>query len=404
MHKEDTYRSTLEAGEWLFHKADAGDCAFLIESGMLEVCDEANGKLVAQLGPGEFIGEMSLLDGLPRSASVRALLPSRLRLITREMLAEKLTDSDPMLRMLLKMVLRRFRNTMADTGHDYRAEEVTDVDRVEVTRRLEMEYELELALERNELELYYQPIVNLQNMTTAGFESLIRWHSPTRGFVSPSVFIPIAEDSSLIVRIGRWVLQEACAAACRFGVAHRQLGLPMPLPFVGVNVSGRQLSTTRLHGDVMSAIKNAGIEAHRIKLEVTETQMMECLDPALEVLELCRSAGVRVAVDDFGTGYSSLSYLQKIPVDTLKVDQSFVKQMMKDAGSRKILRAIAAMAKGVGMDVVGEGIEQPEQASYLYAMGVAQGQGFLFSKAVPEAQAVQLLGHCFGDLMPTLAA
>jgi EAL domain-containing protein (putative c-di-GMP-specific phosphodiesterase class I) len=383
----DKYRRVLKEGEWLFKEGDAGDTAFVIENGLLEICREENGKTehIAQLGPGELIGEMTLIDKLPRSASAFARQPTRLRVLTGEHLSQKLADADPLLRLLLKMILQRYRSVT----HGARAsQEEQKEDRAAVIRRIEIEHELEQALEREEFVLYFQPIVNLGSFTMAGFEALVRWVSPTRGFVPPGEFIPIVEESHLIHPVGRWILRKGCEVLKRLAAVSSAHGEPI---FMNVNLSGKQLATPDYFDEIKEAIEISGIDPSQLKLEITESLLMNNLDIATELLDKCRDLGVRIALDDFGTGYSSLGYLRRLPVNTIKVDRSFVKPILEDVGSGKILRAISALAHSLGMDLVAEGIETQDQAYAIAALGFEYGQGFLFSKAVPEPQAAELL-------------
>ena len=385
----DKYRRFLAEGEWLFREGDEGDTAFVIENGLLEICREADGarERVAQLGPGEMIGEMSLIDGLPRSASAFARLPTRLRVLTHSHLDEKLGDADPLLRMLLKMILKRYRSA---THGDAAPGSVEDAqkDRDAVIKRIELEHELEQALERKEFVLYFQPIVNLGSFSTAGFEALVRWVSPTRGFVPPGEFIPVVEQTHLIHGVGKWILHAGCEALGRLNAvapAH------VEKVFMNINLSGKQLSTPDIFGEVQRAIASSGIAPDQLKLEITESLLMNNLDTATELLERCRELGVKIALDNFGTGYSSLGYLRRLPVNTIKVDRSFVAPVTEDASSGKILRAISALGKSLGMNLVAEGIETHEQALAVRDLGFDYGQGYLFSKAVPEAKARELL-------------
>jgi diguanylate cyclase len=385
----DKYRRVLKEGEWLFREGDTGDTAFVIENGLLEICREEDGKTerIAQLGPGDLIGEMSLIDKLPRSASAFARLPTRLRVLTPQHLSEKLADADPLLRLLLKMILQRYRSV---THGATASQEEQKKDRDAVIKRIELEHELEQALERREFVLYFQPIVHLGSFKTAGFEALVRWVSPTRGFVPPGEFIPVVEESHLIHGVGRWILQEGCRALNRLAsVATAHQGRI----FVNVNLSGKQLTTPDIFGEIKQAIDASGINPSQLKLEITESLLMNNLDSATELLDQCRELGAQIALDDFGTGYSSLGYLRRLPINTIKVDRSFVTPVTEDAGSGKILRAISALGHSLGMNLVAEGIETREQAIALADLGFEYGQGFLFSKAIPEPQAAELLKH-----------
>ena len=384
----DKYRRFLATGEWLFREGDQGDTAFVIENGLLEICREQEGQRerIAQLGPGDLLGEMSLIDKLPRSASAYARLPTRLRVLTPEHLNEKLADADPLLRLLLKMILKRYRVATDTDGKA--SEEEQKQDRDAVIKRIELEHEIEQALERQEFVLYFQPIVNLASFTTVGFEALVRWVSPTRGFVPPGEFIPVVEESHLIHGVGKWILREGCKALKRLATVDTAHGDSI---FVNINLSGKQLTTPDIFSEIKSAIDDSGINPRQLKLEITESLLMNNLDSATELLDRCRELGAQIALDDFGTGYSSLGYLRRLPINTIKVDRSFVAPVTEDAGSGKILRAISALGRSLGMNLVAEGIETREQALAVHELGFDYGQGYLFSKAVPEAQARELL-------------
>ncbi|MGH8443471.1 MAG: EAL domain-containing protein [Nevskiaceae bacterium] len=384
----DKHRRFLAEGEWLFREGDQGDTAFVIENGLLEICRENEGERerIAQLGPGELIGEMSLIDGLPRSASAFARVPTRLRVLTHSHLDEKLGDADPLLRLLLKMILKRYRVATDTDGKVSENEQKQDRDAV--IKRIELEHELEQALERKEFVLYFQPIVNLGSFTTAGFEALVRWVSPSRGFVPPGEFIPVIEESHLIHGVGKWILHAGCEALGRLNAIAPVHGERL---FMNINLSGKQLSTPDIFHEVQRAIGTTGIAPGQLKLEITESLLMNNLETATELLDRCRELGVKIALDDFGTGYSSLGYLRRLPINTIKVDRSFVAPVTEDPDSGKILRAISALGRSLGMNLVAEGIETREQAVAVHELGFDYGQGYLFSKAVPEDKARELL-------------
>ena len=389
---EDRFRRVLAAGETLFREGDSGNCAYVVEAGTLEVFRERNGQreLLSNLSAGELIGEMALIDRRPRSASVRAVTEVQLRLITREHLDQRLSHTDPLLSVLLKLILKRFRTMMAADTENHPPEPATAVEHAQAMHRLKIEQELALALERNEFVLHYQPIINLDNATTSGFEALLRWQSPSRGFVPPDQFISIAEDSLSIVNIGRWALKEAAAALQRIQGRERRRLSRRPL-YVSVNLSGLQLTAESLYDDVMQAVQQADIQTSQLKLEITESLLMENWKDVVSILDRLRAQGIAISVDDFGTGYSSLSYLHRFPVDTLKVDRSFVALMKNDPGSNKILRAVSALAHALNMDIIAEGVESGDQVALLRSMGFDQVQGFLFSKAVTEEKAEELV-------------
>jgi diguanylate cyclase (GGDEF)-like protein len=242
---------------------------------------------------------------------------------------------------------------------------------VAVRRRLGMETDLRKALERSELLLFYQPQMNLRSGTVTGVEALIRWQHPQRGLVSPADFIPLAEDTGLIGPIGEWVLREAC----RQNRLWQQHGLP-PLR-MAVNVSGAQLAAAEFVDTVARALDDTGHAPQRLELEITETTVMRDLDASAAVLGRLRALGVRLAIDDFGTGYSSLGYLKHLPVQTVKIDRSFVAELPENAHDAAITNGIIDMGHNLGLEIVGEGVETAAQMRYLRDRGCDVIQGYL---------------------------
>jgi EAL domain-containing protein (putative c-di-GMP-specific phosphodiesterase class I) len=245
--------------------------------------------------------------------------------------------------------------------------------------RLEVEADLRQALERNELRLVYQPIVALQDGSTAGFEALARWEHPTRGVIGPTQFIPLAEATGLIVPFGRWVLRAACrqAAQWRRDRAPRRAA-SADAPYVSVNLSGRQLEDLTLVDEVAAALAEASLEPSRLLLEITESTLVQRAEAVLRALHALRELGVRLAVDDFGTGYSSLAYLQRFPVDVVKIDKAFVDGVSRGGSEEALARGIVSLAAALGLRCIAEGIERAEQADALRDAGCAYGQGFLY--------------------------
>lgn len=241
--------------------------------------------------------------------------------------------------------------------------------------RIAMEHGLRYALERNELTLLYQPKVDLTSGRVVGVEALLRWNSPAFGFVSPVRFIPLAEETRLIIPIGEWVLQ----TACRQQVLWREQGLDLQL---AVNLSSVQFKSPGLLQQIALLLDQTGIEPEQLELELTESVLIEKPDDAVRTLEGLRSLGCGIAIDDFGTGYSSLSYLKNLPITVLKIDRSFVRDLVHDSGDRAIARSVVELAKSLDMHTVAEGIEQQEQQHILQGLGCTYGQGFLYSRPV----------------------
>ena len=247
--------------------------------------------------------------------------------------------------------------------------------------RLEAKRELQLAIERGEFELYYQPIVDLSTGAFISLEALIRWRHPTRGLVFPDEFIPLAEETGAIVSIGRWVLGEACNEAAKL---ERLAGTAAPT--VSVNISGRQLQEPGLVGDILKALREADLAPEKLIIEITETVMISDVDLALDKLHELAEHGIQLAVDDFGSGYSSLNYIRRFPIDFLKIDRAFTTDLSKSAEVSALTKTILDLAHILGVKAVAEGIERPDQLERLQQLGCELGQGYLFMKPREAAE------------------
>jgi diguanylate cyclase (GGDEF)-like protein/PAS domain S-box-containing protein len=262
--------------------------------------------------------------------------------------------------------------------------------------RLTLEMDLAEALDRGQLFLLYQPTFDLQSERAIGVEALIRWHHPVRGIIEPGQFIPIAEQSDLILPIGRWVLDEACRQAAAWHAEGR--GLTM-----SVNVSARQLDHDELVDDVGHALEHSGLEPTQLTLEVTETTLMRDADATAKRLAALKQLGVRIAIDDFGTGYSSLAYLRQFPVDALKIDRSFISGIASSKGSSALIHTLVQLGKALEIETLAEGIEEPAQLRALQRESCDQGQGFLFARPLSATAIEQFLGPAVPTQTPKLA-
>lgn len=255
----------------------------------------------------------------------------------------------------------------------------------QLQERLTLENQLHGALEREEMVVYYQPIIDLQSGQVTAMEALVRWQHPDFGLVSPAKFIPIAETNGLIVPIGEWVLRTACAQNRAWQVA----GFT-PIR-ISVNLSARQFEQANLVEVVSQILEETGLQASYLELEVTESFLMADIQRSVKTLKQLRELGICLALDDFGTGYSSLNYLKRFPVDMLKIDRSFVQDVTSNPDSAAVTDAIIALAKSLRLNITAEGVETREQLDYLQMRGCDEGQGFYFSRPVPADLIVQML-------------
>jgi diguanylate cyclase (GGDEF)-like protein/PAS domain S-box-containing protein len=253
-------------------------------------------------------------------------------------------------------------------------------------RRLEMKGELQQAIENGDFVLHYQPIVSLSEGALLGIEALVRWNHETRGLIAPVEFIPLAEESGLIVPLGRWVLREACRQAHAWPIRNPEISL-------NVNVSPKQFQHPGLVEDVANALWDSHIDPSILTIEITESVLIHDTDEAIEKLSRLKDFGVRIAVDDFGTGYSSLGYLKRFPIDILKIDKSFIDGVGNSAEEAAIAHAIIKLGGSLGLEVVAEGIEEPEQVDALQSLRCERGQGFFFSKPVDAETMGEILAE-----------
>ncbi len=254
----------------------------------------------------------------------------------------------------------------------------------QVVRRLHLHNELHRALDADELRVYYQPQIRISDGALVGFEALVRWQHHRLGWISPGEFIPVAEESGIINRIGEWVMRTAARQAAQWVRSQGHSNF-----HVAVNLSVRQFASNDLPKLVQSVLAETQLPAQVLELEVTESVALHSVASTLNILNACKGLGVKLSMDDFGTGYSSLSYLKRYPLDTLKVDQSFVRNIPQDAGDAAITRAIVAMAHSFGMTVIAEGVEHAEQLDFLRELGCEEFQGYLCSRPVPADEAVR---------------
>jgi EAL domain-containing protein (putative c-di-GMP-specific phosphodiesterase class I) len=385
-------------GETLIREGERGECAYIIETGNVEIVVQREGQLIqiGTRGAGSLIGEMAMIDDKPRTATVRALDECTALEITRDDFAHRVESADPVIKMVMRVVTARYRDmigrtnairVVGGTAGAETAEKTENSDAIHETAlsSIRLHGELKRAVERGELLLYYQPIIDVQKMKIGGFEALMRWAHPENGMISPGVFIPVAEETGLITEMSHLALRLACDAAIKLqAAASKELIGDGPL-FVGVNFSVKDFAEANLFEHVKATFAEKKIDPQQIHLEITETLLMGAPEDARAELEKCRAIGLNVSIDDFGSGYSSLSYLHYFPIDTLKIDQSFIRSLSTHAGSLVLVKAIIGLAQNLGMSVIAEGVETAQDAAKLRELGCDYIQGYFFSRPFDAA-------------------
>jgi EAL domain-containing protein (putative c-di-GMP-specific phosphodiesterase class I) len=258
----------------------------------------------------------------------------------------------------------------------------------QLVERMQLETDLRRALDAGELFLHYQPTIDLASGQIVGAEALARWNHPTRGLVPPSEFIPLAEASGLIQRLGAWVLREACRQAAEWQQANPRRDRPLTL---SVNLSGKQLQHAQVIDDVAVALRDSGLPPASLVLEMTESILLDDSETVLDILRQLKELGARLAIDDFGTGYSSLSYLHRFPVDILKIDRSFVERLSHSSDNAELARTVVRLGQSLQLQTVAEGVEDSTQFLTLRRMGCDIGQGYYFGRPMEAADMERLL-------------
>ena len=428
------FKTTFTTDEYIFREGDPGDCAYIIDSGMVEVSLDKDGRklVMATLTKGDILGEMAIIDRLPRTASARAIVDTVVTAIPLDYVSQKIEQSDPTVRMFLRLAMARYRDMNTRLGHVFESLSLGEGDApsdafasstmelknvmsqfmemqkridsavtrpaqtsgssmfgeetLEVTKLLVTEENmLRAAISKKEFRLYYQPIVDLSSNRIVGCEALVRWNHPSGELVLPSRFINQAEDSGLIVELGYWIAEQACQFQGRL-INDFQRDL-----FVAINLSGKQFEDQFLVPSLADIMDKAGATRERIKFEVTESLLIDNPELAAQSLQQLKETGAKLAIDDFGTGYSSFSYLHRFPFDTLKIDRVFVSAMARSEKSNQIVKSLVNLSHDLGMDVVAEGIETEREAEIMRNYRTAYGQGFYFSRPVNETDFIKLL-------------
>ncbi|OAN53147.1 signal transduction protein [Paramagnetospirillum marisnigri] len=373
----------VACGDRIFSEGDAADCAYLIEQGQVEIAVERDGhpQVLALLGPGEVFGEMGVIDGLPRSAGARAVSQARLIQVSAEQIQQVVARSDPFFAELMRKLVGRLRDTQASlmAGGDGIGSHSSDFGPGYAA--LMRERDIAEAIISGEIEPFLQPIIDLDDKTVLGYETLARWRSDRLGLMRPHDFLPLARRTGLIRRIDLTMADRAMAICARLGDQETS-------PFVSINVSGWLIQDRTLPATLERMTRQHGVAPSRICLEVTETMLIDDMDAAEQAMDELHDLGLRIALDDFGTGLSSLSVLHRLPFDLIKVDGSLIQGCQTSARQRAVLSGILDLCGRLDMEVIAEGIEEAGTARTLHDLGFPMGQGQYFA---PPAQATKSL-------------
>jgi EAL domain-containing protein (putative c-di-GMP-specific phosphodiesterase class I) len=386
-------RQIFPAGAQIFTEGESANFAYVIEAGNVEMRSSRGGRKVvlARLGEGELLGETALVGDNHRAATAVAVEETQVVVLDRSSVREHVANADETVQLLLRLALERLHSleqvvlSQSVSGLDAKGR----ADRG--SRNAELARDLQGAIEGEALRLHYQPIVRLSNGGITGFEALVRWNHPVHGNIVPSSFIKLAEETGMIVPMGRWMLRQALSAYQRFQSAAAERDQSQAPLYISVNISSRQLLSDGEVDGLTRIVEQSGVAAEQVMFEITESLMVEEPDKVSDAMRRLRKTGIRVAADDFGTGYANLAFLNRFPLDVLKIDRTFITNMASEDRSRKIVNTIVNLAQELGMSIIAEGIEAPEEIEVLRALGCGFGQGFLLSPPIPDTDAVPLL-------------
>ncbi|MDP1932323.1 MAG: EAL domain-containing protein [Gammaproteobacteria bacterium] len=389
----------FKAGEVIMTQGDEGSCAYFIQEGRVGiVVEKSDGQLLhmGTRGPGSIIGEMAIVDNQPRSATIRSLENCTLLEITKDDFARSVRGANPIVRLIAQVILMRYRDilrrsqTLLSDSPDTPSPEDLEreyAEQINVVEAIKMANEFKVAIASNQLILNYQPIVSMRTGRILGFEALMRWHHPERGLIPPDVFIPMAEDSGLIIEASRWAVRNVCQMLKQLDQSRPDLRDI----YVSVNFSATDFDEDSFLTSLYEILAENGTSASRIHIEITERLLLKQPKNVKETLDQCRDRGMGIIIDDFGTGYSSLSYLHQYPIDTLKIDQSFIRKMRHDTMVMGLVKSILSLSENMNIKIIAEGVEDIEEARLLKELNCDMAQGYFFSRPVAEEQLAGLL-------------
>lgn len=381
-------------------QGEAGDSAYFIQGGRVQISitrPDGSQLLMGERGAGSLIGEMAIVDDGPRSATVQAVEDCRLLEITKADFSRALRNSNPIVGLVTRLILLRYRDVLqrSENIRDFTGvtavveqQERVHAEESRVLDLVRMANEFRVAVARRQLLLEYQPFVDMRSGKITGFEALMRWQHPIKGRMSPDLFIPMAEDTGLIVEATRWAFREACGALNRIHQATGNNSL-----YMSINFSALDFDEPSLLSDMLGSLEETGVSPTMIHMEITERLLLRQSEHVRRLLQQCRNLGMQISIDDFGTGYSSLSYLHHYPVSILKIDQSFVRSMIMDRGSMSLVKTIVSLSANMGFEIIAEGVESQQQVDCLLDLNCHVAQGYRFARPMSEKALVEFMEH-----------
>jgi EAL domain-containing protein (putative c-di-GMP-specific phosphodiesterase class I) len=400
IHMNQSLRTQhFKSGDIIFREREYAECGYIIKSGRIEISVQKGNKrtVLAMFKEGEIFGEMAIIDETHRSATATCLEDCELYIVGKNELASRIRAADPIVKLLLHAISDRlrldFRSISVHEEEENQAQVIElfakkshasagDPDHDQALNKMQMEAKLRAALEAEAFEVYYQPIVEIATGQVLGCEALMRWNDPEEGFIPPDVFIPLAEETNLILPMGRWVFRQALKDIPKLEKQYETKRKKDNPFYVSVNVSAKQFYDIKFFHGLEEALNDLNVPANQLTLEITESALID-IEKAIPWIQHCKHLGIKLSLDDFGTGYSSLHYLSQIPIDTLKLDKVFINRAMTDPKTFLIAKTIIELSQNLGLDVVAEGIETPAQSELLRSMNCINGQGFLFGHPKP---------------------
>lgn len=400
MKSTSSYTHVFSAGEVIFQEGEPGGNAFIIEKGKVEVSGpQAEGQpLLAEYGAGELFGETALLNDTPRTSTATAVEPTEVVAIYRPVLDMALDNVHPVVNLLMHTMLQqRCQGETAGAGKTTMpsAPAIQEAgyqgSHAEIVNLVTAENELADAIDESQFELYYQPIMALADERITGIEALVRWNHPEGGLITPAEIMPIAEKTNLIKKLGEFIMDKACQQHSRLRQELPALFESNPDFFLSINLSAKQF----LYADFLEQVRHA-FQSHQVNpagimFEITENVLMFDPQTAQSILSDFKQQGFRIAIDDFGKGYSSMSYLHSFPIDTIKIDRSFIESMHTNRTSMTVVEAIIGLAKAIGLTVIAEGVETAAQFHDVKKLGCDLSQGYYLHKPMPYAKMLALL-------------